>query len=164
MVCRMMASSDVMAITKWSIQPPRPRRAPPSVSGPKTISNVLAEERPFLSARIGIARLARARAASGHAAAAAPPNSVMKSLALPLPRRRCWRRGRGGGTGIGELERLQRVNEAGAEIVVALAGREPLGARGQDAANVGVSFGLRSSSSATMPLTSAAATEVPVVI
>ena len=60
-----------------------------------------------------------------------------KMGALPLPRRRCWRRGRGGGMGIGELERLQRVNEAGAEIVVALAGREPLGARGQDAANVG---------------------------
>jgi hypothetical protein len=30
--------------------------------------------------------------------------------------------------------------------------------------SAGVSFGLRSSSSATMPLTSAAATEVPVVI
>ena len=44
-----------MAITKWSIQVPRPKKAPPSVSGPKTISNVLAEERPFLSARIGIA-------------------------------------------------------------------------------------------------------------
>jgi hypothetical protein len=36
---------------------PRPRKAPPSVSGPKTISNVLAEERPFLSARIGIAMI-----------------------------------------------------------------------------------------------------------
>jgi len=53
----MMASSDVMAITKWSLQPPRPRKAPPSVSRPKTISNVLAEERPFLSARIGIAMI-----------------------------------------------------------------------------------------------------------
>src|SRR5215471_14542812 len=57
MACRMMASSDVMGITKWSIQARRPRKAPPSVNGPKTISNLLAEERPFLSARIGIAMI-----------------------------------------------------------------------------------------------------------
>src|SRR5262245_27350131 len=70
-----------------------------------------------------------------------PPTSLSnhptaKMGALPLSQRRCWRRGRGGGMRIGELERLQRINEAGAEIVVALAGREPLGARGQYAANV----------------------------
>jgi hypothetical protein len=37
-----MASSDVMAIMKWSIQPLVQDKAPPSVSGPTTISNVLA--------------------------------------------------------------------------------------------------------------------------
>jgi hypothetical protein len=35
------------------------------------------------------------------------------------------------------LQRLQRIDQARAEIVVAVAGREPLRARGQDAANVG---------------------------
>jgi len=28
MVCRMMASSDVMAITKWSIQAPSSKKSP----------------------------------------------------------------------------------------------------------------------------------------
>ena len=56
---------------------------------------------------------------------------------LPLLQRRCWPRGRGRGMRIGELQRVERVNESGAEIVVALTGREPLCARGQDAANVG---------------------------
>src|SRR5262249_42099098 len=52
--------------------------------------------------------------------------------ALPPPR---WRRGRD--SWIGQLQRLQGIDQAGAEIVIALAGRDPLCARGQDAANVG---------------------------
>src|SRR5262249_39737200 len=53
-------------------------------------------------------------------------NATAKMRALPLLQRRCRRRGRGRGMRIGELQRLERVNEAGAEIVVALAGPEPL--------------------------------------
>src|SRR6516162_3695921 len=51
--------------------------------------------------------------------------------ALPLPR---WPRGRD--SWIGQLQRSDGIDQARAEIVVALAGREPLRARGQDAANV----------------------------
>ena len=83
---------------------------------------------------------------------------------LPLPRRG-HRRG-GGGARLGELQRLERIDQAGAEIVVAVARRRAaLRSRsGCGGCRPGVSFGLRSSSSATMPLTSAAATDVPVVI
>jgi hypothetical protein len=55
--------------------------------------------------------------------------------ALLLRQRRCWRRARGRGTRIGELQRLERFNEAESEIVVAFAWRESL--RSQDVANVG---------------------------
>jgi hypothetical protein len=89
---------------------------------------------------------------------------ILKALALPRGRSRRGRRG-GRASRISQLQRLQRIDEAGAETVVAVTRREPFGAQGEDAANVGRrQLGLRSSNSATMPLTSAAATEVPVVI
>ena len=37
---------------------------------------------------------------------------------------------------LGELQRVERIDQAGAETVVALAERKPLGARREDAANV----------------------------
>ena len=84
--------------------------------------------------------------------------------ALLLLHRRCRPQGRGHAVRLGELQRLERVDQAGAKIVVALARPKPLCTRGQNAADVGGrELGLRSSSSATMPLTWAAATEVPVV-
>jgi hypothetical protein len=84
---------------------------------------------------------------------------------------RC-RIGRAGGAGaarrgsrIGQLQRLHRIDEARAEIVVAVAGESRFAlAVKMRRMSAGVSFGLRSSNSATMPLTSAAATDVPVVI
>src|SRR5262249_52311886 len=45
-----------------------------------------------------------------------------------------WLRGRD--SWIGQLQGLQGIDQTGAEIVIALAGREPLCARGQDATNV----------------------------
>ena len=51
---------------------------------------------------------------------------------LPPPR---WRRSRD--SRIGQLQRLQGIDQAGADIVVALSRPEALCARGQDAANVG---------------------------
>jgi hypothetical protein len=86
--------------------------------------------------------------------------------ALPLPHgpRRGRRRG-GRGSRIGQLQRLHRIDEARAEIVVAVAGESRFAlAVKMRRMSAGVSFGLRSSNSATMPLTSAAATDVPVVI
>src|SRR5262245_14705631 len=61
---------------------------------------------------------------------------IIALLALPdWPR---WRRRRRGcGSRIGQLQRLHGIDQAGAEIVIALAGREALCARGQDAANIG---------------------------
>jgi hypothetical protein len=79
-----------------------------------------------------------ALAASGHGAPA-PPSSTMKSrrdlfqaarplgsrAILPTPRWRCGRDFR-----IGQLQGLKGIDQAGAEIVIAFAGREPLCARG----------------------------------
>src|SRR6185369_15106720 len=65
---------------------------------------------------------------------AIPPGS---GSALPQRgRRRGWRGG-GRGTGIGQLQRLERIDQAGAEIVVTVARSEPPRAGGQDAADVG---------------------------
>ena len=65
---------------------------------------------------------------------------------------------------LGELQRVERIDQAGAEIVVALARPKPLCTRGQNAADVGGrELGVALEQHATMPLTAAAATEVPVV-
>src|SRR2546426_7904413 len=65
MVCGMMASSDVMAITKWSIQAPSSKKSLAFGERAKTISNVLAEERPLLSTRSRSRWLAQAVLARG---------------------------------------------------------------------------------------------------
>jgi hypothetical protein len=89
---------------------------------------------------------------------------LLSASALPQRgRRRGWRGG-GRGARLGQLQRLSGSIRPAPKLSSRSPGpsRRALAVR-MRRISAGVSFGLRSSSSATMPLTSAAATDVPVV-